>query len=298
MDRDAHTARTDLLTIAGLIVQVRRWPRTFVATVVLTVVGILAYAWLTAPVYRAVVKVMPRENDNPAGGLQSVIGQLGGLAAMAGLSFGSVNEQEAIALLKSRALFTEFASQQNLMPVLFSKQWDARGQRWRPGLKHIPTIEDAWLAFDRHIRRVTDDAKTQVITLEILWGDPRQAAAWANELVRLANEGLRARALRESAASIASFQEQLGRTESVELRQSIYKLLEVQLNRSAVAKSRLEYALTVIDPAFVPDPKHFEYPRRFLLLIISVPVGLLVAVTVILLMAFAVRTRVDMRRLA
>jgi uncharacterized protein involved in exopolysaccharide biosynthesis len=297
MDTVANTARAEALTVAGLIAQLRRWPRTFIACVILTMLGIVAYAYLSPRIYRAVAKVMPRENDSPGGALQSVLGQFGGLAAMAGLSLGSVNEQEAIALLKSRALFTEFAKQQNLMPVLFAKQWDAGAQRWRAGLRHVPTIEDAWLMFDRRIRRVSEDPKTQVITLEILWTDAHQAAAWANELVRLANEGLRQRALRESAASITSFEQQLERTDSVELRQSIYKLLEVQLSRSAVAQSRLDYALTVVDPAFVSDPKHFDSPRRLLLLLISGPVSVLVAAAVILLADFVGRMRDDVRRL-
>jgi hypothetical protein len=39
---------------------------------------------------------MPRENEGPGGALQSVLGQFGGLAAMAGLSMGAVNEQESV----------------------------------------------------------------------------------------------------------------------------------------------------------------------------------------------------------
>jgi len=102
-----------------------------------------------------------------------------------------------------------------------------------------------------------------VITLDVTWRDRRQAAEWANELVRLANEELRQRALRESAASIASLEEQLSHTDAVEFRQSIYKLMEVQVNRSVLAKSRREYALTVMDPAVVPDAGRFVSPRAF-----------------------------------
>jgi hypothetical protein len=260
-------------------------------------VGVIAYAWLAMPLYRGVVQMLPRENDNPGGSLQSILGQFGGLASMAGLSFGSVNEQEAIALLKSRALFTVFANQLNLMPILFRAKWDPSAQRWRSDVKRVPTMDDAWLMFDHGIRRVSDDPKTRLITLDVTWKDRRQAADWANELVRLANEELRQRALRESTASIASYQEQLVHTETVELRQSIYKLMEVQLSRRAVAMSRLDYALTVIDPAFVSDPNHFVSPRRFLLLIISGPLGFFVAACAVLLAEFVSRTRSDMQRM-
>jgi uncharacterized protein involved in exopolysaccharide biosynthesis len=297
MDSARVVERPDRLTVAGLLVQIRGWPKTFVATLLLSMVAVITYAFTATPVYRGVVKLMPRENDTPGGALQSVLGQFGGLASMAGLSLGSVNEQEALALLKSRALFTAFANQQNLMPILFKDQWDVSAQRWRTDLKHVPTMDDAWLRFDGGIRRVSEDPKTQLITLDVTWRDRQQAAAWANELVHLANEELRQRALRESVASIESYQDQLGHTDTVELRQAIYKLMEVQFNRSAIAKSRLDYALTVIDPAFVPDPKHFVSPRRFLMLIISGPLGVFFAVCAVLLAEFVSKTRSELRRL-
>ena len=297
MANSAESNRSDLRTVAELLVEIRRWPLTFVAAVVLTTGGILAYAFLSTPEYKATVKLMPRENEAGGGLLQSALGQFSGLASMAGLSLGSVNEQEAIALLKSRSLFTKFAEQEHLLPILFSKQWDASQGRWRPGLKHLPTIEDAWLKFDRGVRRVTYDPKSQLITLDVIWVDPARAAAWANELARLANEDLRQRALRESAASIESYREQIARADAVELRQALAKLLEIQLNRSAMAKSRLDYALTVIDPAFVADPKHFEYPRRFLLLLVSGPVGLVAGAAAVLLASSVSRARAEARRL-
>ncbi len=287
--KDAATpARDQYLSIAGLFAQIRAWPVTFLVTLLLTMAAVITYSYLKTPVYRGVVKAMPRENDSAGGGgLQSVLGQFGGLAALAGLSFGSVSEQESLALLKSRALFTQFASEQNLLPLLFPDRWDAKAGRWRGDPALAPTMDDAWGMFDGGIRRVSADPKTQLITLDVTWRDRRQAAEWANELVRLANEQLRQRALRESASSIASYQEQVAHVDAVELRQSIYKLLEVQVNRSVVAKSRLDYALTVIDPAVVPDAKRYVSPRRFLMLVVSGPLGLFAGVCAVVFAAFA-----------
>lgn len=297
MDRATELERERHLTIAGLLVAVRRRLTGFVIVTLLVMAAVITYAYVSPPVYRSMVKMMPRENDSTVGGLQSMLGQFGNLASMEGLSLGSVNEQEAVALLKSRALFTRFVAEQNLMPVLFREQWDAKRQAWRADLKHVPTMDDAWQRFDGGIRRVSEDPKTRLITLDVTWRDREQAAAWANELVRLTNEELRQRALRESTASIASFEEQLAHTEAVELKQSIYRLMEMQVNRAALAKSRLDYALTVIDPAVVPDPKHFVAPRRFLMLLISGPLGVFCGVCAVLLLQFLQRTRAEMRQL-
>jgi hypothetical protein len=292
MDRSVEPAAVEpapheRLTVAGLLYQIREWPKTFLAAALLIAALVITYAYVATPVYRGTVKMMPRENDTGGGGLQSILGQFGGLAAMAGLSFGSVNEQESIAWLKSRALFTVFAQQQNLMPILFKGQWDAARGTWRADLKKPPTMDDAWAMFDGGIRRVNSDPKTRMITLDITWRDRQQAAKWANELVALANEELRQRALRESQASLESLQDQLVHTDTVELRQSISKLMEVQLNRSVMAKSRAEYALTVLDPAVVPDEKRFVAPRRFLMLVISFPLGLFIGACAVLALRFA-----------
>jgi uncharacterized protein involved in exopolysaccharide biosynthesis len=288
MDRAVDLSAQGRLTVAGLLAQIRERPGTFVASALLTVATVVMWAYfLAVPVYRGTVKMMPRENDAGGGMLQNIIGQVGGLASMAGLSLGSVNEQESIAWLKSRALFTLFANQQKLLPILFPDKWDAAAGRWRPELKPTPTMDDAWAMFDSGIRRVNDDTKTRVITLDITWKDRHQAADWANTLVHLANEELRQRALQESEASIASLDDQLKQTDSVDLRQSIFRLREVQLNRSVLAKSRREYALTVLDPAVVPDERRFVSPRRFLMLVISIPLGLFVGACVVVTLQFA-----------
>jgi uncharacterized protein involved in exopolysaccharide biosynthesis len=287
MDRSVEPAARERLTVAGLLNLIRQWKKTFLAITSLTVLAVIAYAFQATPLYRSSVKMMPRENELGGGGLQGVLGQVSGLASIAGLSLGSMDGQEAIAWLKSRALFTRFVNEQNLMPILFRDDWDAAAGRWRSDLKRIPTMDDAWAMFDKGIRRVNDDSKTRMITLEITWRDRQRAAAWANELVRLANEELRQRALRETAASLASLQEQLARADAVELRLSIAKLMEAQLNRSVVAKSRGEYALSVLDPAVVSDARRFVSPRRFLMLLISLPLGLFMGVCSVLALRFA-----------
>lgn len=296
MDRPVESAANERLTIAGLLEQIRSAPTIFVAAVVLTVAAVMSYAYLATPMYRGTVKMMPRESDAPGGGLQGILGQFGGLAALAGISFGSVDEQESIAWLKSRALFALFANEQNLLPILFKDKWDAAAGRWRSDLKNPPTMDDAWAMFDGGVRRVNDDPKTRIITLEVTWKDRHQAADWANELVRLANEELRKRALRESDASIASLQQQLAHTDEVEFRQSIYKLMEIQVNRSVLARSRAEYALTVLDPAVVPDARRFVAPRRFLLLVISIPLGLFLGACAVLASRFLAELAAQMRR--
>jgi uncharacterized protein involved in exopolysaccharide biosynthesis len=296
MDRSVEPAAGERLTVVGLINLVRQRPKIFLATALLVMVAVIAHAFLATKQYRGTVKMMPQQNELGGGGLSGLMSEFGGLASLAGISLGSVDEQESIAWLNSRALFTLFVNEQNLMPILFDDQWDAAAGRWRAGLKRVPTMDDAWAMFDKGIRRVNSDPKTRLITLEITWKDRQRAALWANELVRLANEEMRQRALRESSASMASLEEQLSHADAVELRASIAKLMQTQLNRSAVAKSRPDYALNVLDPAVVADARRFVSPRRFLLLIISIPLGLFTALCVVLSLRFTRELAAQLRR--
>lgn len=297
MDRSVEPAAGERLTVVGLINLVRERPRIFLATTLLVMIAVIAHAFLATKQYRGTVKMMPQQNElGGGGGLSGLMSEFGGLASLAGISLGSVDEQESIAWLNSRALFTLFVKEQNLMPILFDEKWDAAAGRWRAGLRRIPTMDDAWVMFDKQIRRVNNDPKTRLITLEITWKDRERAALWANDLVRLANEEMRQRALRESAASIASLEEQLSHADAVELRTSIARLLQTQLNRSAVAKSRTDYALNVLDPAVVSDARRFVSPRRFLLVIISLPLGMFMGLCVILALRFTRELVAQLRR--
>ena len=255
LDLSVPSHEASALTIAGVLHLLwhRRW--LFVAVSLLSMAGVVAWAYLATPTYRVTAKLMPRQEEDSAAAVQSLLGQFGGLASLAGISLGtSVNEQESIAWLKSRALAERFLERKNLLPILFSDAWDETTQRWRADLEEVPSMDDAWAFFDRRVRRVTQDTKSKLITVEMIWKDRRQATEWANEFVQQANEELRQRSLREADASLESLEEQLTRTDTVERRQSIYRLMEAQVNRKVLAKSRPEYAFALLDPPRLPMP--------------------------------------------
>jgi uncharacterized protein involved in exopolysaccharide biosynthesis len=137
--------------------------------------------------------------------------------------------------------------------VLYAKQWDPGAQKWRAtDPKKIPTLWKANRDF-RKIRGVVDDKKTNMVILKITWKDPQQAAKWANDLVRITNSYLRDKAIQEAERNIAYLNEQASKTTVVEAQKSIYSLLETEINKEMLARGREEYALKVVDPAFVPE---------------------------------------------
>ncbi len=262
------------------------WKPIVIFTVLGAVTGVTT-ALLMTPVYRAQVVVVPRE-DSAAGALgRSIMGQFGGLAALTGglLPAGS-NETEILATLRSRALTERYIEERNLLPVLFEEQWDSdRGAWLESDARRVPTLRDGFRMFDRRVRTVAEDRKAGLVTVAVDWKDPAVAADWANGLVALANQTLRQRAIQEATDTLAYLDRELGRTEKVELRTSMFQLVEAQQKTLMLANTRPDYALRVIDPAVPPGPRDRLRPKRALISIAATMLGGLVGCAVAILLA-------------
>jgi uncharacterized protein involved in exopolysaccharide biosynthesis len=188
-------------------------------------------------------------------GVSSVTGALGGLASLAGGSLpGNTEDNEAIAVLQSELLTQKFIKRNNLLPTLYEHKWNQRRNEWNvDNSTGIPTLWDANRLFKRKIRTVIEDQKTGLYILSIRWKNPVQSAQWANELVAMTNSYLRHEAVQRAERDIEYLNAQAANARTVEIKRAIYTLLEEQIDREMLAKGLKEYALKVIDPAFVPE---------------------------------------------
>lgn len=243
------------------------WQRRYVLLIVAVVGAALAgtIAFVRLPRYQATTTLMPVSSRS--GGQMSGLGSLGsqfsGLAALAGVSIsGDSRKAESVAVLQSETLTERYIQDNDLLPILFADKWDAARKTWEPmSSARQPTLWKANQVFRRKIRSVTSDTKTGLITFSITWTDPRLAARWANELTSLTNSYLRDKAIAESERNIAFLSQQAAKVDSVGVRQVLYSILESELNTAMLARGSDEYALKVIDPAFVPEkPVSFSAP--------------------------------------
>jgi len=219
-----------------------------------------AAAFLVPKKYEAVATVSPvteKENTDKMSGLTS---QLGGLAALAGISTSSGGKKsESIATLQSERLTERYIQENNLLPILYPRKWDSKLQRWKSP-SDAPTLWKANRYFKDSVRRVTEDPKTAMVTVSITWKDPAMAAKWANDLVKLTNDYLRSKAISESERRIAYLTDQAVRADAIEIKSSIYTLLETEIKEQTLARGTDEYALKVVDPAFAPEKPSFPIP--------------------------------------
>jgi len=227
-----------------------RWKLITVVTLIFLGLGIAQS--LTAPkIYQAEVVLLPAKKQ---ASLSSSLGQLSGLSSMAsvaGVSLPSADAGEPLAFLKSKDFVRAFIVDNDLLPVLYAKRWDAANHRWKnPDATKQPDIRDGVSYFDRAVRVVLEDKKTGLVTLTIKWKDSQVAADWANLLVKRLNDRMRQRAIAESGRSVSYLQQEIAATNVVSLQQSIGRVLESEMQKLLLAQANEEFAFKVVDTAY------------------------------------------------
>jgi uncharacterized protein involved in exopolysaccharide biosynthesis len=233
-------------------------------------------AWLLPKQYEATLLMSPVVSQNNGGGLASLgsaVSQLGGLASLAGISMSGSGgtKAESLATLESEIVTQQYIHDHDLLKVLFPRKWDAQLLKWKSSdLERIPTLWKGNLLFNEKVRTVKETPKTGLVTMTIKWSDPAVAAEWANGLVRLTNEYLRDKAIKESDRNISFLTEQANKTTDVVLRSSIYSLMQSEIRKQMLARGSDEYALKVIDPATPPEKAASPLPLLWILAAFSV----------------------------
>jgi uncharacterized protein involved in exopolysaccharide biosynthesis len=241
-------------------------------------VVLVAFSYSITPAYRATVVVTPVNNDLASTARSAMGGQLGGLAALAGVNLGgSDSKEEYLAFLGSRAFARAFIEERKLIPVLYADRNPLLA--WLP--EDEPTLAGAARKFQQDVFDFDEDRKTRLVTIRVTWTDQQTAAKWANEIVASVNERLRARAIQDSEKNLEYLKSQLRQNDLVATEQAIGRLIESEVRNTMLARGREQYAFKVIDPASVPDREDKVRPRRALLgalgLFVGGMLGLLVA---------------------
>jgi len=232
--------------------------------------GVIAavYSLLATEWFRTDVVLMPVERRTSQPGLS----QLSGLANLAGISVGQSNNQEAIAVLRSKDYAREFIAKHELAPLLLAEDQSS---------DDLGDDQRALRVFEKLVRTVEFDRKTGLVTVTIRWTDPDTVATWANDYVSGVNERMRRRALAESENNVAYLNKEMAAAAVVSMQQSIGRVLESEMQKLMLAKGNAEFAFKVIDPGYPPDRRYA--PRRTLTVVIAMFLGGIAAVLFALL---------------
>ena len=250
--------------------------------------------------YKASALLSPAQQQS--GGLSGALGDLGGLAALAGVNIGGNDGGEAqIAqeIIVSWGFIEKFIQQNNLAVEVFAVDgWDEqRNQlsvdddlysveenRWTrtppSGKTANPT---SWELYEEFLEKVSisADKKTGLISLSVEYYSPYIAKQWVDQLVVAINQHMQQRKLQMVNTNIQYLEAQIQKTPIAEMREVFYTIIEEQVKSKMLAEASPEYVFVTVSPAMVPAKK--SQPKRELICILGTLLGGMLSIAFVLL---------------
>ncbi|MGB2154933.1 MAG: Wzz/FepE/Etk N-terminal domain-containing protein [Porticoccaceae bacterium] len=259
--------------------------------------------------YRATAIVSPAQDSG--GGLSGALGQLGGLASLAGVSIGggeSSEAQVAQEIMRSRGFIEEFISENNLAVEVFAAEgwdmasnqldinsdlYDIGSSQW---VRDIPAgkalIPSGWELFEKFsdMFSVSEDKKTGMVSISVEYFSPQLAKEWVDRLVIGINQHMQSRKLEKVNINIQYLEAQIEKTSIAEMREVFYTIIEEQIKSKMLAEASPEYAFVTVSPAMVPEEK--SQPKRALICILGTLLGGMLSVLWVLVRHYTRSTAV------
>lgn len=289
--------------------------------VVLTVVVSL----LMTNIYesKAVIMTVEAKSSGGAGGMAAALmGQIGGLSSIVGTP-ESASAAEISLLLKSNILREKIIKEYNLLPILFSDQWDEEKKRWKKpsflsklvslpfkliGLlkpddkkavkkseEGVPDIYDALRVLDdiisiQDVKGKGLVSKDMTINISAQFDDPVIAANLVQYFVAALNDHMSKEARRVAALNKKYLEEQLLQNSDPLIKQKIYTMIAQQVETAMMAEVKENFSFKVIDPPMVPDKK--IKPKRAQMVVLSFVVSLFLAVFVVFALEYLEKNKI------
>ena len=265
--------------------------------VIMTLATAIASLFMT-DIYQAKAVIAPAAPKEGGTGMSVLAQQFGGIAGLAGIGSPSpTSSAELVNLLKSNILRKKIIERYQLLPILFSNQWDEEKKTWkkgssfslnplalvgkiRPGKSKADKEEnpDTWDGLREldAIVKVNYNAKDNAVTVSADFPDPELAAMMVECFLSSLNDHMSGEAKRIAAINKKYLEQQLGKTGDIILQQKLYNLIANQIETEMMAEVKENFAFKVLDPPLTPDRK--IKPKRTQMVIISFIVSLFLSI--------------------
>ena len=249
----------DLIQYLNIIL---RFKYRILIVAMLGAVAIFAYSKLVDDLYMATAVVAVNIKENPGGVSPKdyrATDALGLIEHDFLIDAAHSNERDRLmARMRSMKFSKVFIEENDLLPHIFYKQWNAEEKKWNEGFK--PDMREAVKIFNGSFRGLNNDEESGLLRVNIKTRNPELSAELANVFIKRFNQFIRDHEAAELKKRRDYLEGRLKEIENLELHRSIYRLLETQLAAESLLYARSEYPLEVIQPAFAPIYK--VYPSR------------------------------------
>lgn len=271
-----------------------------IATTFVFAVLSVIYAINLPNIYRSEALLAPVAEDSS----MRLPGQLGGLAALAGVNLSGGSDKTALALevLKSRDFIGRFIEKYDLfIPVMAAEGWhrdsdtlkidsdiyNTDTSEWvrkvKAPFQPKPSVQETYIEFMK-LFSVSQDKTSGMVKIRVQHFSPFLAKQWVENLVKEINEDLRQRELKEAQRSIDYLNEQIVKTSLADARSMLFSLVEEQTKTVMLANVRSEYVFKTVDPSVVAEKK--AKPARALICILGLMLGGMLSVLFVLVRHF------------
>jgi uncharacterized protein involved in exopolysaccharide biosynthesis len=275
-----------------------------IAITALFAVASVIYALSVPNQYKATALLAPAQSSG--GGLSGALGQLGGLASLAGVSLGGGESSEgqiAQEIMKSWSYIEGFIADNDLAVELAAVQgwskgsnelqinesvYDAENKQWlgesEAGVAGPPSSWSLFQAFSGRLA-VSEVKSSGLVSVSIEYYSPLIAKQWVDMYVESINRFMQQRQVDKVTRNIEYLQEQIGKTSIAEMQEVFYSIIEEQTKSKMLAEASPDYAFVAVSPSMVPEEK--SQPKRALICILGTLLGGMLSVLLVLVMHYA-----------
>ena len=265
------------------------------------------YALSVPNQYKATALLAAAKSDG--GGLSGALGQLGGLASLAGVSLGGSEGGEAqIAqeIMKSWSYIESFIADNNIAVEVYAAEgwskgsnklqinddvYDTENNQWlvenETGVVGPPSSWKLFNAFSK-LLTVSEDKKSGLVSVSMEYYSPQIAKQWLDMYVEAVNRFMQQRQVDKVTKNITYLQEQIEKTSIAEMQEVFYTIIEEQTKNKMLAEASPEYVFVAVSPSMVPEQK--SQPKRALICILGTLLGGMLSVLLVLIMHYAKKT--------
>ena len=255
--------------------------------------------------YKATALLAPAQSES--GGLSGALGQLGGLASLAGVGIGgggSSEAQVALEIMQSWNFIESFIANNDLAIEVYAAEgwsrssnqleinndvYDVSSKAWM--IKNSQSGEvgppSSWALFNKfsgHLS-VSKDTKTGLVSVSIEYYSPQIAKDWLDLYVQAINKHMQARQITKVTNNINYLQAQIQKTTIAEMQEVFYTIIEEQIKSKMLAEASPDYAFLAVSPSMVPEQK--SQPKRSIICILGTLLGGMLSVLWVLVMHYA-----------
>ena len=267
-------------------------------------VASVVYALSVPNQYKATALLSPAQSSG--GGLSGALGQLGGLASLAGVSIGggeSSEAQVAQEIMKSWNFIEGFIKSNDLAVEIYAAEgwskssnrlqinsdlYDESNGQWL--VKNNETGElgppSSWNLFKRFLEKlsVSEDKKSGLVSVSIEYYSPQIAKHWLDLYVAAINGHMQERKMAEVTRNITYLEAQIKKTNIAEMQEVFYTIIEEQIKSKMLAEASPDYAFVPVSPSMVPEEK--SQPKRALICILGTLLGGMLSVLWVLVLHY------------